>query len=77
MKTVIISGLDEDAAKEMKADFLSAHYVRQRLIKICEDKIKGAFEVTRSQYDSPNWQFKQADSAGYKRALEEVISLLS
>jgi hypothetical protein len=76
MKTTWTKGLEADAAKVMKAEFLASAILRERLEEIIEQRISNAFEVTRSQYDNPNWQFKQADSAGYKRAMQEIISLL-
>ena len=30
-----------------------------------------------ADYDSPSWAYKQADSNGYRRALEDVIKLLT
>lgn len=77
MKTTWIKGLEDDAAKVMKAEFKASAILRERLSEIVEERISSSFEVTRSQYDCPNWQFKQADSAGYKRALQEILSLVS
>lgn len=68
---------DEKFIDEIKRAFLSSTVVRDRLKEICEDEIKSSFSLSKSQYDSPNWQMLQADAIGYKRAMEKIISLLS
>lgn len=78
MKQSWISGLDEQAAKDIKGDFKSSLLVRKRLIAILEDKYAEADTVSLStdEYKSPSWAYKQADLVGYKRALRLVQSLL-
>lgn len=68
---------NDQLVKDIKQSFLSSTVMRDRLIEICEDEIKSSFSLSKSQYDSPNWQMLQADAIGYKRAMEKIISLLS
>lgn len=78
MKVAWSKGLDKDAIKELRGDFISSQKVRKRLTTLCEKKISTADTKARDKdgYDCPNWAYKQADIQGYKRALHEVISLL-
>jgi hypothetical protein len=67
---------DEQVKKDVKSSFLSSTVVRKRLKEICNDKIESSYPTDRQQYDNPNWAYMQADNAGYRRALKEIISLL-
>lgn len=48
--------------------------VLDRLVEICYNMVKNS-EVDTSDYDSPNWAYKQADKVGYRRALRQIIML--
>ncbi len=76
MKTTWTKGLEPDQHDKIKGAFKSSAEVRARLTDICEDKIATAMSTHKSQYDSPSWPYEQADTVGYRRALEEIISLL-
>lgn len=78
MKTVWTKSLDKDQAKDVRADFISAHILRKRLTEILEEKIETKRTAIRNDqnYDKPNWSNYVADSIGYERALQEVISLI-
>lgn len=79
MKTIITKGLPKDEAGEIKSAFLSAVRLRRRLVTLLDDKIDSHFraQFNRDNYESPSWSLQQADSMGYVRALQEVVSLLS
>ena len=79
MKTVWTKGLEPDAVKTLKGDFISSQVVRKRLIKIAEDKMESSVKESRNKenYESVSWPYLQADCRGYERALQEIISLLS
>ena len=62
---------------ELKQAYGASSVIRKRLSLICSKKIEGGFVLTKDDYNSHNWQYRQADAVGYRRALEEVISLLS
>lgn len=79
MKQSWTKGLDETRIKDIRGDFLSSLVTRKRLIEILEEKINSA-EVTsydKEGYNVPNWAYKQADLVGYKRALRDVINLVT
>lgn len=79
MKTVWTEGLEPDVAKEIRGDFISSHLVRKRLTKILNDKIETSHASLRQKdiYDKPNFGVIVADTIGYERAMQEVISLLT
>ena len=75
MKTAWTANAQNKA--ELKQAYGASSVVRKRLSLMCTKKIEGGFVLTKDDYNSPNWQYRQADAVGYRRALEEVISLLS
>lgn len=76
MKTVITKGKDKDASEALASDFRSSALLRERLAEICKEEMEGSYELSKSQYDCPNWQMLQADAIGYRRAMSKMISLL-
>lgn len=76
MKTTWTKGVDAQREADIKSAFKSATVVKKRLIEICKEKGSTATSTNKSQYDSPNWCYMQADLVGYRRALEEIESLL-
>lgn len=78
MKQSWTKGLDSDAEKEIRMAFKSSLVLRRRLEKLIKDKEAEAIRVGRSKdgYDCPNWSYKQADTVGYTRALNDIINLL-
>lgn len=78
MKASWTNGLEPDAAKEIKGDFISSHLVRKRLVLLLQDKIKVADKASLLlEYDVSNWALKQADYVGYKRAINDIIDLIT
>lgn len=79
MKSSWTKGLEDDHAKEVRGDYLSSHLLRKRLIKLLEEKIEAAevSSVNKDGYDVANWAYKQADLIGFKRALRDVINLVT
>lgn len=77
MKTVLTKGLDKDASNEIKLSFNASGLLRERYVELLIEKIKAADKESYSKewYDCPNWAYKQADIAGYKRAMNEIIAL--
>jgi hypothetical protein len=76
MKTLWLKGVESDKHDAVKSSFKSGVDLRERLKALCADKIATAMTTHRNQYDSPSWPYEQADVIGYRRALEEIISLL-
>ena len=64
-------------AEELEAAFKASKTIRKRLEEICQNKIENSYKLSRSENNCPNWDLLQADSVGYKRALEEIISLIN
>jgi hypothetical protein len=77
MKSILIQGLEEDRATEIRADFLSALLLRKRIVEVLNGKIESKRTSVSRDYDNPNWSNKVAHSFGYEEALKEVISILS
>ena len=76
MKTTWIKGLEPQMEADVKSAFKSATVTRARLTDICYEKIGTSLSTNKPQYESPNWAYQQADNIGYRRAMEEIISLL-
>lgn len=78
MKTSLIKGLDKDQTKDVRADFLSSHILRKRIVNILQEKIETSRASSRSldSYNSPNWPYLQAGLIEREKAYLEVISLL-
>ena len=79
MKTQWYKGLDSDAKKEIQLHFNGSVMLRRRLTEILEGKVvsKDRESMDATQYENPNWAYKQADAQGYKRAINEIISLIT
>ncbi len=79
MKQSWTKGLDETRIKDVRGDFLSSLITRKRLIELLEEKISTAdtTSLDKDGYDVANWAYKQADLIGYKRALRDVINLVT
>lgn len=78
MKTVWKKGLLEDAQKEIELQFKASVVLRRRLVELLKEKYETEDKkrILKDAYDSPNWAYKQADTAGYHRALKEILSIL-
>lgn len=79
MKTIWTKGLEEDEVEEIGLHFNSSKVLRDRLSHIVNEKIdaKEREVMSAQEYEKSNWAFKQADSVGYKRAMKEILSLIS
>lgn len=79
MKTEWKKGLDTDDKKEVELSFNGSGILRKRLEVLLKSKIHTSDKksYTSDGYDCPNWAYRQADIAGYKRAMNEIISLIS
>ena len=79
MKASWINGLEPQLQQDVRGDFASSRVTRKRLTELLDDHIKTADKtaLNKDGYDIPNWALKQADLIGYKRALNEIINLIS
>ena len=78
MKTIWYKGLDADQKKDLRADFISAQVLRKRLTALLQEKIEIKRATMRNDelYEKGSWGNLMADSLGYERALNEIISLI-
>ena len=79
MKTVWMKGISDKQVKDdVRASFKASQLIRARLADILEGKSKEAERASMDAdgYECANWAYKMADAQGYKRALNEIISLL-
>jgi hypothetical protein len=78
MKTVWTKGLSEQQKEEIRGAFNGSANLRSRLTAILNEKIESRRKdsIGVDKYNSPGWAYIQADTVGYERALNEVISLI-
>lgn len=79
MKSILVSGSNEEINKQISQEFVGSKALRERLIAVLDGKKASLRQevISKTSYDSPSWAYLQADAIGYERALSEVISLLS
>jgi hypothetical protein len=79
MKTIIVKGLNEREADEMRQSFAAGAHLRKRIRELLLEKAEYSVAASRSKdsYTNPNWAYLQADSVGYQRAMHEIVSLLT
>jgi len=80
MKTTWFKGVEDEQNKEdIRSSFKSSLVTRRRLAEILEGKVAEKLKSDQSieGYDCPNWAYKVADSQGYNRAMNEIISLIT
>ncbi len=77
MKKTWTDGQDAHKAQRIEDAFKASSVLRQRLKEICQKEMDGSYDLSKSQYDCPNWQMLQADSVGYRRALDKILRLIS
>ena len=69
----------EEDKQKLEASILGSKIALNRLrdlMKEDEDAINSR-EVGSKVYDLPNWEYRQADSNGYRRCLREYMKLLN
>lgn len=77
MKLGWTKGKNEIEAKDIRASFTSSVVMRRRLEEMLKEKLEKTYSTADNEYENPNWAFKQADSVGYRRALKDILNLLS
>ena len=80
MNTAWLKGIDKGSEyeKDIRAAFNESKLIRERLVKVLEDKYQTAAKerLSSSGYESPGWAYYQADAIGYARALLEIMKIL-
>lgn len=79
MRLRLAAKLPESEHSKFLESYSNSEYFRKLLIKELESKLKTAQETRGSVkgYDCPSWAYKQADTNGYERALQEALDLLT
>jgi len=67
-----------EAPEELESKFLEQKDLFKIVYEIAQTKIDEEYKssIKKSNYETPCWAERQADSIGYARALEEIKSLL-
>lgn len=65
----------EEEKQKLKKEIGMSKDVLQVLSSIIIKKVN-ALDKQASDYDTPNWAFKQADLVGAKRELENILKLI-
>ena len=78
MKVAWTSGLDAQAADEVRSNFDASALTRKRLETLLQDKLEFRRRISGGvdQYANASWPYLQADLVGYERAITEIISLI-
>lgn len=75
------SGWTTNLSPEDKENFekslANSKKVLDRLQEICYNMVRESEGSLKNNYDNPNWALRAADSVGYQRALQRMISLLT
>lgn len=78
MKTVWTQGLRNPTEKEeFEKIVYASKKVLDKLKDIVYNKINGVEKTSLQDYESPSWAYRQADINGYRRAMEEMLSILT
>lgn len=71
MQSKWTSHLLEEDQERFKKEIYSSKRVLERLAQICDEEEKDLFSA-ETNYDTPNWEYRQADANGYKRCLRRI-----
>ncbi len=71
-----LSGMEDPEG--FKAKMIEQRELFKRFYELLDQKVKAndKSQLKKDNYDSPNWDRRQADSIGYSRCLEEIKALL-
>lgn len=70
------NGLDEEKAKILGTLLTDDNFILDRLSQLCYNMLN-ELEVQASNFDNPNWAYRQASLIGEKKALRKIIALCS
>lgn len=78
LTSLLERGLEDTQIKSVNEDLKFArrylNVLHDRLTKMLDEKMKE--DENLINYDSPNWELKQAERLGYRRAIRKVIEIL-
>ena len=78
MKKSWTNGLEPDVEKEIRMAFTSSLLLRKRLTEMLNKKELENYRtnISKADYECPNWALKKADAVGYARALKDILELI-
>lgn len=80
MMTSWVKGLRKGTQeyKEVEEAYRASTRIRDRMRKVLGGMLEESHKqrITSTEYDNPNWAYKQADAVGYARAIHQIIKLL-
>ena len=78
MKVSLTKGMEKDEAEEFEQMFKESKRLREALVRTLTNEVKVSHEdsLKTTAYTNSAWPYKQAESNGYRRALNKLISLL-
>ena len=70
--------VDAEKEEDISAEVGHARRYLNLLVAKLEDELEHCTKQSESivNYDSPNWQYLQADNLGYRRALRDIINAI-
>jgi len=70
---------DETEAARFKNEILGSKQVLKRLQELIDEMKEDteSLELNSKVYDLPNWDYRQADTNGFKRALKLVSKIIN
>ena len=78
MKSSWTIGLSDQQIQEVRKEYASSPVLRERLATLLRNKLDVSETNAQAKvnYEKPSWAYHQADANGYKRAINEIISLI-
>lgn len=77
LATQWFSHLHPSEQEAFKSQVRNSTNVLDRLLQIVYNKIQSESSSSVIDYDSPSWAYRQADKAGYLRALNELKEIIN
>lgn len=78
LQSKILSKCSAEEKEEIRGSYVASYAYHQKLLEVLQDKLDAVENESLSKdlYENPNWAYRQADIAGYKRAIKEIKSFL-
>lgn len=72
-----VQGIAPEKKEPFEQLLRNSSIVFAKLTEILENLDRDSLKTTKTDYDSPSWAYRQADQNGYRRALRDVINLIT
>lgn len=77
LQFVWFDGVSEEEKDSRRREIQAAKPALAVLHKIMSDKLALEMKARKSDYENPSWAYLQADSIGYQRAVETLLTLIT